>query len=557
MIEKENKDYKSNSGSKLFVSETNNLHVAQAFYSLKEAAVWASKYLGKNVTTSNISYLIQYGKIKKYDRNGNTQIKKDDLLAYYQSYNGTREIEWRNKLGDDLNWALSFDHLKESDTTKHVHRLHPYKGKFIPQLVEYFLDNHIDTFKKRAYFTSEDIILDPFAGSGTTLVEANELSMHAVGVDISAFNALMNNCKIEKYNFADLQLEIERISNALEMFIANTNTREFEEALLRALSEFNNTYFPVPEFKYRVQRKQIDGMKYGEEKAQLFSPIYNQLVTHYQIELIQPAAKNFLEKWYTKHIRNEIDCVFNEIKKCPNIATKKILCIILSRTMRSCRATTHADLATLKEPVTSTYYCSKHGKICKPLFSILKWWKTYCKDTLRRLQAFDKIRTNTFQYCLAGDSRTINLFEAIAKIDPSFSMRLQKQKIRGIFSSPPYVGLIDYHEQHAYAYDLFGFTRQDDLEIGPLYKGQGIAAQQLYVQGITDVLNNCKKYMMEDYDVFLVANDKYNLYPQIAERAGMQIVERFRRPVLNRTEKDKGAYSEIIFHFKQKKNVSY
>jgi hypothetical protein len=33
--------------------------------SIKEASQWATKYLEKNVTTANISYLIQYGRIKK------------------------------------------------------------------------------------------------------------------------------------------------------------------------------------------------------------------------------------------------------------------------------------------------------------------------------------------------------------------------------------------------------------------------------------------------------------------------------------------------------------
>jgi len=112
--------------------------------------------------------------------------------------------------------------------------------------------------------------------------------------------------------------------------------------------------------------------------------------------------------------------------------------------------------------------------------------------------------------------------------------------------------LIDYHEQHAYAYDLFGFKRNDELEIGPLYKGQGIEARNSYVEGITNVLNNCKKFLAENYDVFLVANDKYNLYPNIAESSGMKIVNQYKRPVLNRTEKAKGAYSEIIFHLKEK-----
>jgi hypothetical protein len=35
----------------------------------------------------------------------------------------------------------------------------------------------------------------------------------------------------------------------------------------------------------------------------------------------------------------------------------------------------------------------------------------------------------------------------------------------------------------------------------------------------------------------------------------MIIVQQFHRPVLNRTEKDRAAYSEIIFHLKGENNV--
>jgi hypothetical protein len=49
-----------------------------------------------------------------------------------------------------------------------------------------------------------------------------------------------------------------------------------------------------------------------------------------------------------------------------------------------------------------------------------------------------------------------------------------------------------------------------------------------------------------------VANDKYNLYPTIAKNVGMKIFNQYKRPVLNRTEKDKNPYSEIIFHLKEK-----
>ena len=43
---------------------------------IKEASEWATKHLGKTVTTSSISYLIQYGRIKKIGDNGMAQVSK-------------------------------------------------------------------------------------------------------------------------------------------------------------------------------------------------------------------------------------------------------------------------------------------------------------------------------------------------------------------------------------------------------------------------------------------------------------------------------------------------
>lgn len=519
---------------------------------IKEASEWATQHTQKTVTTANISYLVQYGRIRKIDENGATQVALMDLISYYNSFNRQRENIWKEQLGEDLNWTLSFDQYKEAETTKHVHRLHPYKGKFIPQLVEYFLDDHTDNFKTETYFKKGDIILDPFSGSGTTMVQSCELGLNAIGIDISSFNSLIGNCKVIKYDLTDVKNEVDRITKELKLFLEDSHTVEFEAELLQKLSDFNSEYFPAIEYKYNLRQGKINEKKYGAEKENEFLPIYNELVQQYNIKLNQDTNDNFLDKWYLQHVRDEIEFVFSKVKKIKNTNTKKIVSVILSRTIRSCRATTHVDLATLVEPITAPYYCSKHGKICKPLFSILKWWQTYSKDTLKRLKEFDKLRTQTFQTCLTGDSRTIDLFTELKKKNPAFAELAEKQKIKGVFSSPPYVGLIDYHEQHAYAYDLFGFERKDESEIGPLFRGKGKEAKESYIQGISDVLNNCKKYLAEDYDIFLVANDRYNMYPTIAKNAGMKIVNQFKRPVLNRTEKDKGAYSEIIFHLKSK-----
>lgn len=82
-----------------------------------------------------------------------------------------RSVNRRTNLASlNLNWRER--DLPERERTKHVHRLHPYLGKFVPQLVEIFLRK----------FTPQKVY-DPFCGSGTTLVEACALGIDSIGID--------------------------------------------------------------------------------------------------------------------------------------------------------------------------------------------------------------------------------------------------------------------------------------------------------------------------------------------------------------------------------------
>ena len=103
------------------------------------------------------------------------------------------------EIAEDLHLSWSESELPERERTKHVHRLHPYLGKFVPQLVEALLERYVRPGGR---------VLDPFAGSGTTLVQSLESGYDAVGVDVAAFNCLLMRVKTARYNVFRLEKEL-------------------------------------------------------------------------------------------------------------------------------------------------------------------------------------------------------------------------------------------------------------------------------------------------------------------------------------------------------------
>ena len=594
------------------------------FVTLKEACEWAGSHLGRRVTTHNISYLIQYAKIHTYDHEGNLRtgsggeifVSLNELKQYYDK--SWKEERWKKILGEDINWNLSFDNIRESERTKHVHRLHPYKGKFIPQLVEYFLGDHTNSFKKTLFFHKGDVILDPFVGSGTTLVQCLELGLHSIGIDISKFNCMISEGKTKKYDLEKLSKALRKAAKATEEFSGNRFWYEHETEIGELLSFFNEKYYPNPPFKFLLNfirefedkieeevgklssvglmnrqkiteevlsrhkdeaitlEKQIESFTSQnsislqlkitsdnvENLANDFTDAYSKVVLEeiskraprqrperLDIAYIEPFANApFLLRWFTERQRAEMRFYLDQIRQENDPEIQDVMRIILSRTVRSCRATTHIDLATLIRPQSEPYYCRKHFKICKPVATIVRHLIRYTEDTIKRIKEFQSLRKDVFCEVMNDDSRIVDIFDFIAKKNEDFYRMLEKKGIDGIFTSPPYVGQIDYHEQHAYAYELFNIPRKDSSEIGKQSNGTGKKAQNDYVAGISAVLRNVKKYLKKDAHIFIVANDSKNLYPEIAKKSDLKILEVFKRPVLNRTERDKQPYSESIFH---------
>ncbi len=371
----------------------------------------------------------------------------------------------------NLNWRER--DLPERERTKHVHRLHPYLGKFIPQLVEVFL---------RKYFRPGQTVLDPFCGSGTTLVQANELGIHAVGYDVSAFNVLLCRAKTARYDYPRLRREVLNILERVRLATQQDNRQlalwEHEVVEDASLSETDSAYL-----------------------RQWFAPqALRELLTY----------RHWLEKGDYEY--------------------KDLLRVILSRSARSARLTTHFDLDFPKKPQTEPYYCYKHSRICQPTTEAFKFLHRYSLDTLRRVREFAALRTEAQVTVVHADSRMVT-FPPVA----------------GVITSPPYVGLIDYHEQHAYAYHLLGLDDEREKEIGAASNGSSQRAKKQYQQDIAEVFRRCLAAMPPGGRLIVVAGDRENLYGEIATMVGVEVEAILQRHVNRRTGRRSSEFFESVF----------
>ncbi len=246
------------------------------YITISEASKWASEYLNRSVTKSQISYLINYARVGSIKIDRKNHINLNELKNYYDNRSENEKNKILNGLSKDVNLSLSFSEYNEYERTKHVHRLHPYKGKFITQLVEYFLSNHTDGFKKEVFFKQGDIVLDPFAGSGTTLVQANELGIHSIGIELSSYNAIISRVKTESYEMDKMRQEGDRIIELL--YHLKKETTAYYDELDKLIRLYNEKYFPSPKYRKAIHAKEINEKSYGKEVLGKFNFDYEKAI---------------------------------------------------------------------------------------------------------------------------------------------------------------------------------------------------------------------------------------------------------------------------------------
>lgn len=174
----------------------------------------------------------------------NEQAEAVHRLTYFKGF----EIEEKSFVPDQAKLEASaltngqtwnpkqqaFPSLRRQSTRYSAHGLHEYRGKFNPQVVR-AIGNIIG-------LEAGDWVLDPFCGSGTTLLEATHIGWNALGFDINPLGVMIANAKVAAFEASSKELK-KQASDVLNE-LKNTDSKDWKRYLPN--SDYLGQWFTVP-----------------------------------------------------------------------------------------------------------------------------------------------------------------------------------------------------------------------------------------------------------------------------------------------------------------------
>ena len=118
------------------------------------------------------------------------------------------------KIKIDPSWAFADKTRKE--TSYLTHGYHRYPAKFIPQIVSRLVEK---------YTKKGDLVVDPFGGCGTTLVEAKVMGRESIVVDINPVAVLITKAKKTQIKPDKLEEYFLKLKNKIDSFNEDTKVK--------------------------------------------------------------------------------------------------------------------------------------------------------------------------------------------------------------------------------------------------------------------------------------------------------------------------------------------
>ncbi len=140
-----------------------------------------------------------------FGETGNIKVLKNEFNEKITRVDGNIPVDLKIEDGDRFLF-ISYDQ------SAFTHGIHKYPAKFFPELPRWLINK---------YSKENDLILDPFSGSGTTNLEALLSRRNSVGIDVDPFSRFLSKVKTTPLNITEISKGVEELCDKLVKYNKN------------------------------------------------------------------------------------------------------------------------------------------------------------------------------------------------------------------------------------------------------------------------------------------------------------------------------------------------
>lgn len=160
--------------------------------------------------------------------------------------------------------------VNRQSTRYSAHGLHEYKGKFNPQIAKAML-NIFDAHPGH-------LVLDPFCGSGTSLVECAHLGINSVGTDINPLAVFLANAKLKS-----LSIPAESLLSDGKASLIDARGSRAKPQPKGERGDYLKSWFPS-EYLLDIERLRLAIEAFGGQSAPVLLAIASNLLRDYSLQ---------------------------------------------------------------------------------------------------------------------------------------------------------------------------------------------------------------------------------------------------------------------------------
>jgi len=360
------------------------------------------------------------------------------------------------------------------------------------------------------HYTKEgDVVLDPFLGSGVTVVEALILRRKAIGIDIESLSTFISK----------------------NVAVSPVNILKFEQEFRKIKTKYMNQIYDL----YKLNNREVDKLKipYWYPK---------------NVELPSNADVKTVDELFTKRQLISLSILFNEIKKIQDKTLRELMKLVFSSTL--------------------TFTNKMYDRGSSSPFAVYRYWMPKKLQEVNVWDYFERRYEAVKKGKIETNDLINNFYKNNCKIYTDSATELTKyvknNSVDYIFTDPPYGAHIAYIDLSIMWDSWLGFNDKEKKRANEIIeKGNLNKTREDYIHLLRKSFEQMYKVLKENRWMSLVFHHKelklWRLVKDACEDAGFEYINAVSQPITKMPTLHKiqsplrTMAGELILNFKKSK----